>query len=57
MRATKHAAPQPWRGRELVMGISLAPLVERLTVGGTAVQPDVARPDVAQPTGVRFARH
>ncbi|WP_427167369.1 hypothetical protein ACQF4J_31765 [Streptomyces sp. C1-1] len=76
MRETKHAAPQPWRGRGrgLVTGIPLALLVvgvpacrppgsgtgvritdihgERLTVGGTAVQPDVA-----QPTGVQFARH
>ncbi|MFD8725678.1 hypothetical protein ACFV2H_49010 [Streptomyces sp. NPDC059629] len=29
---------------------------ERLTVDGTAVQPDVSQPDVAQPTGVRIAR-
>ncbi|WP_405818723.1 hypothetical protein OG241_27115 [Streptomyces sp. NBC_01390] len=52
MRATKHAAPQPWRRRRHrrgpVTGIPLAPLV----VDGTAVQPAVA-----QPTGVRFARH
>ncbi|MFF4786247.1 MULTISPECIES: hypothetical protein [Streptomyces] len=27
MRATKHAAPQPWRRRGLVTGIPLAPLV------------------------------
>ncbi|MDC0773356.1 MULTISPECIES: hypothetical protein [Streptomyces] len=44
MRATKHAAPQPWRRRGMVTGIPLALLV-------AAVQPDVA-----QPTGVRFAR-
>lgn len=37
MRATKHAAPQPWRRRG-VTGIH----GERLTVDGTAVQPDVA---------------
>ncbi|MFF7883603.1 hypothetical protein ACH40F_21810 [Streptomyces sp. NPDC020794] len=47
MRATKRAAPQPWRRRGLVRGIPLAPLV----VDGTAVQPDVA-----QSTGVRFPR-
>lgn len=56
MRTTKHAAPQPWRGRGRVMGIPLALLDvgvpgERRTADGTAVQPDVA-----QPTGVRFAR-
>ncbi|MDW8805282.1 hypothetical protein P1P68_10935 [Streptomyces scabiei] len=45
MRATKHAAPQPWRRRGLITGIPLALLV----VG--------VRPDVAQLTGVRFARH
>ena len=47
MRATKHAAPRPWRRRGLVTGIPLASLV----VDGAAVQPDVA-----QPTGVRFPR-
>ncbi|MER6533134.1 hypothetical protein ABT215_04800 [Streptomyces sp900105755] len=47
MRATKHAAPQPWRRRG-VTGIH----GERLTVDGTAVQPDVA-----QPAGVQFVRH
>lgn len=74
MRATKHAAPQPWRGRGLVMGIPSGLLVvgvpacrppgsgagvritdihgEGLTVDGTAVQPEVA-----QATGVQFARH
>jgi hypothetical protein len=46
MRETKLAAPQPWRRRGLVTGVPLA-----LTADGTAVQPDVA-----QPTGVRFAR-
>ena len=73
MRATKHAAPQPWRRRGLVTGIPLPLLVvggpacrppgsgtgvritdiygERLTADGTAVLPDVA-----QPTGVQFAR-
>jgi hypothetical protein len=45
MRTTKHAAPQPWRRRGLVTGIPLTLLF-------TAVQPDVA-----QATGVRFARH
>lgn len=44
MRATKHAAPQPWRRRGMVTGIPLALLV-------AAVQPGVARL-----TGVRFAR-
>jgi hypothetical protein len=60
MRATKNAAPQPWRRHGLVTGIPLALLIgvpacrppERLTVDGTAGQPDVA-----QSTGVRFARH
>jgi hypothetical protein len=44
MRVTNRAAPQPWRRRGMVTGIPLALLV-------AAVQPDVA-----QPTGVRFAR-
>ncbi|MER6220793.1 hypothetical protein ACWCYL_13060 [Streptomyces sp. 900105755] len=44
MRATKHAAPQPWHGRGLVTNIPLALLF-------TAVQPDVA-----QATCVQFAR-
>ncbi|SED36700.1 hypothetical protein SAMN05216489_03261 [Streptomyces sp. 3213] len=48
MRATKHAAPQPWRGRGLVTGIPLA----LLAVVGSAVQPDVV-----QPAGVRLGRH
>lgn len=73
MRATKHAAPQPWCRRELVPGIPLRLLAvgvpacrpsgsrtgvrftgihaEQPSVGGTAVQPDVA-----QPTRVRFGR-
>ncbi|MEU2773729.1 hypothetical protein ABZ646_12485 [Streptomyces sp. NPDC007162] len=59
MRKTKHA-PQPWRRRGLVPGIPSGSGAgaritdihgERLAVDGTAV-----RPDVAQPTGVRFAR-
>jgi hypothetical protein len=44
MRATKHAAPQPWRGRGTVTGVSLALLVA------------AAQPDVVRLTGVRFAR-
>ncbi|MFF7125994.1 MULTISPECIES: hypothetical protein [unclassified Streptomyces] len=52
MRATKHAAPQPWRRRGLVTRRITDIYGERLTVEGIAV-----RPDVAQPTGVQFALH
>ncbi len=83
MRATKHAAPQPWRGRGPGAGISLGLLVLGLLVAGVPVCRDLtartgsgtgaggrrqlpradrnhvlsADASVAQPTGVRFARH
>ncbi|MGW1751039.1 hypothetical protein ACWCRD_36575 [Streptomyces sp. NPDC002092] len=51
MRATKHAAPQPWRSRGLVTGTPLGLLV----VGVPACAALTVLTGTVQPTGVQCA--
>ncbi|MFF4800313.1 hypothetical protein ACFY1U_18210 [Streptomyces sp. NPDC001351] len=53
MRATKHAAPQPWRRRGLVTGVPLGLLV----VGVPACLDLTVLTGTVQPPGVQFAGH
>ncbi|MFF4356986.1 hypothetical protein [Streptomyces sp. NPDC001604] len=53
MRATKHAAPRPWRRRGLVTGIPLGLLV----VGVPACPAPTVLTGAVHPTGVQDAGH